>query len=68
MFMYQRGSELAEATDLNTLKTPSVYHSPDSTRSATLVNTPWKSSGYRVITMTGYSGTSTYGWQLVPAS
>lgn len=68
MFMYQRGSELAANTDLNTLKTPSVYHSPDSTRSATLVNTPWKSSGYRVITMTGYSGTSTYGWQLVPAS
>lgn len=68
MFMYQRGSELAAETDLNTLKTPSVYHSPDSTRSATLVNTPWKDSGYRVITMTGYSGTSTYGWQLVPAS
>ena len=64
------GKSLSEAsiTDLNTIKTPSVYYSAASSVSKTLTNAPWTSSGFRLITFAGYGGDSSYGLQVAAAS
>ena len=45
------GIEIAENTDLNSLTTPGFYYSPNSTRSATLINAPYSAAGFSLIVM-----------------
>ena len=61
-----RGTLLSTAgiTDLNTITTPSIYYSDSSATSGSITNSPWTNSGYKLITFSGYSGTSSYGHQL----
>lgn len=71
MLLQARGQNIsaAEITDINTIKTPSVYYSNNSTETSGLANSPQSaSSGYRLMTFAGYQGTSSYGWQLAAAS
>lgn len=70
VFLYSRGANLKSSsiTDVNTVKAPSIYYSASSTESSSITNTPWTSSGYRLITMAGYAGISDYGYQLGAAS
>jgi hypothetical protein len=65
LFIASKGANIADGTDLNTIKTPGIRHSSTSTNSATMTNVPWKSSGFRLITLAGYgSSLSSYGIQL----
>lgn len=68
LFITSNGTVIADSTDLNTIKTPGIRYSASSTNSATMTNAPWTSSGFRLITLTGYSSSSSYGIQLAQSS
>lgn len=59
----QRGSEFADAADLNTIGYGN-YYSSNSTKSATLSNGPVTGSGFRLFHQRGYNGSEgVYDWQ-----
>lgn len=61
--LVQRGSEFADAADLNTIGYGN-YFSNNSTKSATLSNGPTKNAGFRLFHQRGYNGTAgIYDWQ-----
>lgn len=61
--LVQRGSEFADAADLNTIGYGN-YYSNNSTKSATLSNGPITGSGFRLFHQRGYNGTAgIYDWQ-----
>lgn len=62
------GTILDENTDLNTIKTPGIRYSSGSDRSTTLVNTPLKTSGFRLFTHSGYGSGSSYSMQEIIGS
>ena len=68
LFITSNGTVIADNTDLNTIKTPGIRYSGFSTNSATMANAPWTSSGFRLITLTGYGSASSYNIQLAHGS
>lgn len=61
--LVQRGSEFADAANLNTIGYGN-YYSNNSTKSATLSNGPVTGSGFRLFHQRGYNGTEgIYDWQ-----
>ena len=61
--LVQRGSEFADAANLNTIGYGN-YYSNNSTKSATLSNGPVTGSGFRLFHQRGYNGTEgVYDWQ-----
>jgi hypothetical protein len=61
--LLNRGTELADGADLNSVGYGNFY-SNNSTKSATLINAPLASAGFRLISQRGYNSSATaYHWQ-----